>query len=114
MQRQHDAYPDFAVAHVALYNGRFGWHLWLGGGTLQLRMPGGIGNLDIVTLAQLVARRLHLWIGLNQLVNGQTVVTGYTKDGFLALYLMQFLEFLRLSQRRFSDERKHCQHEKIS
>ena len=88
VQRQHHAYSNSSLAHVAIYNDRFSRHLRLWGDFFQLRMVRREWYFDVVTLAQLIAWRLHFRISLYQFIDGQSIVTSYTKNGFLTFYLM--------------------------
>ena len=98
VQRQHHSHPDFALTQVLVRRSN-----WLAGLTsrsslTRLTILRWEGNLNIIALLELVSRGIHLWIGLNQFVNSNAVFTGYSKDGLLTLYLMQFLIVLHLRQ----------------
>ena len=114
VQGQHHADAYGALTHVFSLCGRLRGHLWCleccAGHTFRL-LSAGIGYLDIVTLLQLVARGVHLWVGLDELVDGQTVLAGYAKDGLLALHLVQLLVVLHLCQCCFCHEAYQCQQE---
>ena len=90
VQRQHHPKPDSPFADVVdslcLLRIATGLGRLLCLGCLKFGL--GIGDPQHGILPQLVVRRVHLRIGLDQLLNGNTVHPGDAEDGFLLLYLM--------------------------
>ena len=105
MQGKHNANTDCTLTHIGFLTGsnRIGlsWYLNLlwgsGRGRLLLRIRRE-RNLDEVATFQLIARRIHFGIGLDQFLNGKTILTGYAKNSLLTFHLMQLLILRSLSQ----------------
>ena len=101
VQGQHDTHANLALAHVHL--GRLGCHCRRCRGCSRC-LPLGVGNVDHGAFLELIARCVHLGVGVDEFLYGQPVFAGYAEDGLLALYLMAFLEHLHLCKGRLSDQ----------
>ena len=117
VQGQHDSDANLPVANVRSLHVGLRRQLWRQGssrGSGRLGISRRIGNLDVVALFQLIARAVHLRIGIDEFLNGDSIFTGDAKNGLLAFHLVQLFEILHLCNYCLGDEAEHRQEQKIS
>lgn len=85
VQRQHHPHPNgfwLGVGHGLFLRRVLCRRLWLCGCCRRERYE------DVFALLQFIPRLLHLGIGVEQLLDGQSVVFGYPEYSLLALHLV--------------------------